>query len=328
MNILVYNNYIHIYLRINSQTLYLLVKFNFPDGMEKLSIAVSNSTKDALPMIPQSTKPIKTIFGFKNPNGIAVSHDKKIIVTNMGTNEVLVYDENYEKIGTIGGEGIEPGKFYCPQGVAVDHDNHVIITCYAMHCVQKFTVDGKSLKAAGKASKGEFEFQAPNGLAVSKDGKIYVCDQGNNRVQILSNDLTFLGNFSLADPEYGSGSLNNPSGIAINSEGNLFIADMVNHCVQVFSPEGQFISRIGKQGHTGGCLISPMCIAIDKDDMLYVADGSCRISTFTKHGVFVRTFGGHGSELGKFTLPRGVCLDSDQKLYICEWNANRVQIFL
>ena len=294
--------------------------------MEKLAVS-KDTTPSSTTLVPQSTRPIKTILRLKNPNGIAVSHDKKILVTNMETHEVFVFDENYERVGTIGGQGVEPGKFYCPFGIAVDHDNHVIITCAALQCVQKFKIDGKFLKGAGKAGSGEFELKSPNGVTVGKDGKVYVCDLGNNRIQILSNDLEFLGNFSATDPEYGSGCLNNPNGVAINSEGNIFVADMLGHCIQVFNPEGRFLTRIGKQGHLGGCLTSPMSIAIDEDDNIYVGDGMCRISTFTKHGVFVRVFGGNGPEPGKFGLIRGICFDSDKKLYVCEWQTNRVQIF-
>lgn len=278
--------------------------------------------------IPKSTSPIKTILGLNNPNGVAVSHDQKVLVTMMEACEVWVFDEHYEKVGTIGGAGVEEGKFYSPFGIAVDHDNHVIITCAALQCVQKFTLDGKYLKGAGKPGKGEFELHSANGVAVSKGGTVYVCDLGNNRIQMLNTDLQFLGNFSLADPEYGSGSLNHPSGIAINSEGNIFVADMMSHCVQVFTPEGKFLTRIGKQGHTEGCLISPMSITIDKDDCIYVGDGMSCITTFNKNGIFMRRFGGSGMELGKFGLIRDIFLDINKmKLYICEWQTNRLQVF-
>ncbi len=282
---------------------------------------------DSVRFLPKSTSPIKTILGIKNPNGIAISNDKKILISMMESNEVWVFSEDYEKIGTIGGEGVEEGKFYCPFGVTVDHDNNVIITCAALQCIQKFSIDGRYINSAGKPGKGEFELQSPNGVAVSKDGKIYVCDLGNNRIQILNGDLQFLGNFSLTDPEYGSGTLNNPNGVAINSNGDVFVSDMLSHCIQVFSADGTFLSRISKQGYLGGYLISPMAITIDGDDNIYIADGRSHISVFASNGMFVRVFGGNGAELGQFGLIRGMAIDTDKKLYVCEWQNNRVQIF-
>ena len=249
------------------------------------------------------------------------------MVTDMD-NKIIVFDENYERIGTIGEEGIGNGQFTCPQGMAIDCDDNIIVTAYAMHCVQKFSSDGKFLKAYGSPGKGEGQFQGPNGIAINhKNGNIYICDVANHRVQVLSKEMTYLFSFSTTDPNYGSGKLNNPSGVGINSDGHVFVTDMMNHCVQVFDQDGRYLTRISKQGSTSGCLISPMGLVIDRDDLIHVIDGVCRVSTFTKHGIFVRAFGSHGSELGKFGMPRGICIDNQERLYVCEWNNNRVQIF-
>ncbi len=288
---------------------------------------MSASDASSSVVIPRSKKPTHKILGLNYPNGIAVSNDNKILITMMESSEIWMFDNSCERVGTIGGPGVEKGQFYTPFGVVVDHDNNVIVSCGALECIQKFNLQGEYLKGAGKPGKGEFDFQAPYGLAVNKDGQIYVCDVGNNRIQILSEEMEFLGSFRHADQEYGSGSLNQPNGIAINSEGNVFVADMLNHCIQVFSPHGKFLTRIGKQGHIGGCLMSPMSIAIDENDNVYVGDGIGRVATFTKTGAFLRQFGESGMELGMFGLIRGICIDTDRKLYVCEWQTNRVQVF-
>lgn len=49
--------------------------------------------------------------------------------------------------------------------------------------------------------KGDDEFTHPQGLAVDKDGRLYVCDQGNNRVKLYSPDGKLLGQFTVPEPE-------------------------------------------------------------------------------------------------------------------------------
>jgi DNA-binding beta-propeller fold protein YncE len=292
------------------------------------SSQTTQTDNSSIPLKPKSTKPVKVLLGFDSPNGVAVTGEGNIVVADMVTHQLIVYDKDYQKIGTIGGEGVEDGKFFCPQGVTVDHDNNILVTTYTMKCVHKFTVDGEFLGSAGTPGKGDCQFTAPYGLCVSKNtGNVYICDMSNNRIQILSKDLTYLGQFSDTDSEFGSGRLNSPTGIAIDNNGLLYVTDMMNHCIQVFDGEGKFLKRISKQGHLNGCLTAPTAIAIDDDELIHVADGMCRISTFTKFGVFVRSFGSNGAQLGSFTTPRGICYDHLKRMIVTEWSNNRVQIF-
>lgn len=244
----------------------------------------------------------------------------------MPTNEVFIYDNEYNRIGSFGGEGIEEGKFYCPRGVAIDHDDNIIITCGALYCVQKFTAEGRFVKAAGKPGTGECEFQGPDGVAVGTDGRVYICDVGNNQVQILSSDLAFLGSFSSTDPEYGAGRLNNPSSIAVSGDGNLLVPDLAGQCIHIFSPDGQYLTRMCKPGVTAGCIMSVMCIAADSN-MMYVGEGIGRVSIFNKHGIYVSSFGSNGQGPGEFQMIKGIAVGNG-KIYTCEWVSNRVQVFL
>ena len=278
------------------------------------------------PAIPKSTKPVKILLGFSNPNGIAVSADR-IYVADMTSHEVIIYNKQYERVGSVGGQGIEEGKFFCPRGVAIDHNDDIIITSAAgLKCVHKFTAEGKFIKAVGKPGTGDFEVQGADGIAIGKDGKVYICDVGNNRVQILTSDLEFLGNFSSTDPEYGSGCLNNPSSIAVMDDGNVLVADMVGQCIQMFSPDGKFLTRMGRPGHTAGCITVPMCVATN-NEMIYVGDGIGRVSIFNKHGIYVSSFGGRGQGPGEFSTIKAIAV-YDGMIYTCELTSNRVQIFL
>ena len=108
------------------------------------------------------------------------------------------------------------------------------------------------------------------------------------------------------------------------------MADMMNHTIQVFSPDdGKFLYRFGKYGltTTPGALVSPMAIAIDAEDNVYVSNSTGSIVIFSKEGEFRRQFGSYGSEQGQFGMIKGLHIDRKGRLFVSEWMSNRVQIF-
>ena len=51
--------------------------------------------------------------------------------------------------------------------------------------VSVFTSEGQLVTSFGRRGKGPGEFDDPRGLAVDNSGVVYVCDSGNNRVQLF-----------------------------------------------------------------------------------------------------------------------------------------------
>ena len=101
-----------------------------------------------------------------------------------------------------------------------------------------------------------------------------------------------------------------PAGIAIDKRGQVVVADRGNHCIWRFTPDGQPLSRFGKQGHAPGELFFPFGIAIDKEGNIIVSEsGNHRISLFTVNGKFLRCFGKKGTQPGMFQYPRHLCID-------------------
>jgi hypothetical protein len=49
---------------------------------------------------------------------------------------------------------------------------------------------------------------------------------------------------------------------------------MSNNEIQVFSAEGEYLYRFRKQGHGLGSLASPMAVAINAQDYVYVGGGT------------------------------------------------------
>ena len=63
------------------------------------------------------------------------------------------------------------------------------------------------------------------------------------------------------------GLFNDPHHIAIDSQGRLFISDRGNNRIQIFDQQGKHIAVWTQFGR-------PSAIAIDKDDRIYVVDGT------------------------------------------------------
>jgi hypothetical protein len=113
-------------------------------------------------------------------------------------------------------------------------------------------------RQVGGPGYGAGEFLHPRGLALLADPatgreRLYVCDAGNHRIQILTLDGHPLGAFG----GFGAGpaQFNAPSDIAIArprvgcstgvDDPLLAIADERNDRVQVFDPDGVFVAAIG-----------------------------------------------------------------------------------
>jgi DNA-binding beta-propeller fold protein YncE len=87
------------------------------------------------------------------------------------------------------------------------------------------------------AGSGDGEFDAPRGVALDDRDRIWVCDTGNNRVQVLSIDGVL--SFEFGRRGAGDGQFEGPRGIAVvgnRSDGyRIYVADTLNDRVQKFT---------------------------------------------------------------------------------------------
>lgn len=82
--------------------------------------------------------------------------------------------------------------------------------------IAKFTKEGRFLMSWGRLGGDPGEFRTPHGLAFDSRGRLLVADRGNDRIQIFSQEGTFLG----AWKQFGR-----VSGIFIDGNDALYAAD-------------------------------------------------------------------------------------------------------
>jgi len=81
--------------------------------------------------------------------------------------------------------------------VAFDQQGNIFVSDgYFDGRVVKYDKNGRFIKAVGKRGNGNLEFNTPHSIATDFKGNVYVGDRGNQRVQVLDNDLNWKANYA------------------------------------------------------------------------------------------------------------------------------------
>jgi len=136
------------------------------------------------------------------------------------------------------------------------------------HQVFKFSPQGKLLMTLGKAG-GAAEpdyFYQPNDVLVAPNGDIFVSEGhggGNARILKFTKDGKFIKSFGKKGS--GPGEMEQPHALAMDSRGRLFVGDRSNNRIQIYDQDGKLLDTWPQFSRPSG-------IAIDANDMIYVAD--------------------------------------------------------
>lgn len=224
---------------------------------------------------------VDTIIGFAGPLGIAVDAFGSIYVAEEKTGSVTLFDPAWNPILKLG-QG--DGEFVLPNHIAIDSvTGFVYVTDSSANVVKVFSPDGTPRFSFGSAGLPA-EFNFPTGIFVSSAGEVFVADQNNNnRIQVFDLQGRFLrcflfGKKSMMGSTYKLGRI---QGITGDTNGRLYVADTFQGFVQVFDALGADVSTIGSFGDGPGQLQSPVSLAIDRFNRLFVASvGNTRVDVF------------------------------------------------
>lgn len=256
------------------------------------------------------------------------------------------------RVGYKGGPALEAA-LNRPNGIVVDKAGNIYFSDDDNHCVRKVTTDGRVVLVAGQPRVAGFDdgdreeatLNSPHGLTLDPAGNIYVCDYFNHAIRKISPSgevSTFVGGggggFRDGGPEEAR--LLFPIAIVRDSRGNLWVLESGNHALRKITPQRRVITVAGSgyPGYRDGSgrqaqFSSPVGLAIDRQDNLYIVDAGNRcirkvtpdgmVSTYTDLAFrgwtirgelagglsFSTTGGGHGG---------GVAVDQDGNLYIAD----------
>ena len=265
--------------------------------------------------------PIKILTGLKGPYGITYTNKEHIIITEWGGHRVSIFDIRGEMIRTFGSHGESPDQMIYPTGIATDNADSIYVS--SQHKLQKFTSTGELIKCIGQKGKNEGEFDNPRGVTLH-DNQVYVCDYGNNRIQVFDTNLNFVRTISSHGKDRGD--INTPHDVQFDTAGNMYVAEWSNGRVQVMDTCGQFIQTFGQTGNQKLCAASCLHIA---GEYVYVTDmKEDRIVIYYKtSGKFVNSFVGGTQEEGGLSAPCGITTCAYGCIYVCDCINNRVLVF-
>lgn len=257
-----------------------------------------------------------------------------IAVTDVG--KVLVIDRNRMKVVR---QLTTPDMLF-PHGIAFcKHLCEVYVTDKRKHCVHVFSADGTYLRQLGKKGRSEGHFESPEGITSGPgpDGNddqtfLYVCDTGNDRVQIINpRDGSLIRILGILDQKPGQKykftDFNQPTGIAVSKD-RVIISDFGNKRVKTYTLTGEKVSEFGSMGEQRGQFLSPECVAVDHLGFIFVGDsGNARVQIFRPNGTLVRVFGGRGTNPGKFSWVSGITIANNMDIIVTDSHNGSVQVF-
>lgn len=128
------------------------------------------------------------------PYDLARDGEGLVYVTDCDNHRVQVFDKSGRVLHAFGGRetaggGAEGGggsKLKRPMGISLSKDGqHVFVSEYDNHRVSVYKRDGTFVSSFCRYGTKKGELCYPMGLAFDRNGFLYVCDQGNNRIQVF-----------------------------------------------------------------------------------------------------------------------------------------------
>lgn len=140
-------------------------------------------------------------------------------------------------------------------------------------------------------------FVTPQDLCRSQDGRMYLADTGNNRIVVLSPDLSTVDNVISGFENNGEpDKFNAPTGVCVSQNNQIYIADSLNRRVVVLELDGKLtkiIENPTSESLDAGYVFTPLKVTVDYADRVYcIAQNMFEgIMVFEKDGSFTGFFG-------------------------------------
>ncbi|KAI6647868.1 hypothetical protein LOD99_8455 [Oopsacas minuta] len=206
----------------------------------------------------------KRLENLNRPQGVTIDNSTgDIYVADFLNNCVKVFDCNGQIMFKFGDEEGE-GKMNGPTGLAICRDR--ILISQTNDCILNYQVNGEFVSRIGKLGQGELEFQYPRGLTFDEsNGEVYIGDSNNNRIQILSKELTY-------KTQFGQDNLESPVDVKLTKE-FIYILDQSNLCFHLYNYNLILHKSIFSRGR-GLQLIYPKFFDIDNSNNILITDYS------------------------------------------------------
>eukprot|EP00405_Crypthecodinium_cohnii_P014327 CAMPEP_0206451524 /NCGR_PEP_ID=MMETSP0324_2-20121206/19396_1 /ASSEMBLY_ACC=CAM_ASM_000836 /TAXON_ID=2866 /ORGANISM="Crypthecodinium cohnii, Strain Seligo" /LENGTH=549 /DNA_ID=CAMNT_0053921429 /DNA_START=113 /DNA_END=1759 /DNA_ORIENTATION=- len=213
-------------------------------------LSFNSKSKSLLPITTFGAKG-KGFGEFQFPRGVAFTDNGQLLVCDHGNGRVQMFDinNNFKFLRCL--EAPEP---LAPLDVVLNRDGEILVADQTNR-IHVFDTDGIYSRTFGKKGTKDGMFNYPMAISVDDMNMLFVCDQGNRRMQILSaSDGSFKHKWGgwkrsaegaegeedggeegaspapspePADPDAGDEwvGLHRPAGVTVNSQGVILVSD-------------------------------------------------------------------------------------------------------
>ena len=265
------------------------------------------------------------------PEGIYLKEIYDLAVNNQG--ELLVLARGPHPISKFAADGsylesFGEGLFSKVHSITIDQNEKIWITDVGLHAVFKLDDSGHVEMVLGRQNKeGEFYsdavplFNKPADVIIAENGDIFVADgYGNSRVVKFDKSGNYIKTWGVKGD--GISEFNLPHSLAIDKNQRLLVADRENGRIQLFDLNGNYLETWDLPG-------KPYCLAIDKNDFIYVTLGKEPIILkLDPGGKVLGMIGSEGKGTGQFVMPHGIETGPDNEIYVAEPINWRIEKFV
>ncbi len=194
-------------------------------------IVVSDYENEDLKIFTQYGEFLSSIKGpLKYPRGVTCMRDGRVAVVDCHTRTVTILDpfdgKVYKVIGGKDKDGLE--MFTDPYYVTTNSQNFLIVTDWAAPNVKIFDSCGNPISKYGTYGSRKDQILQPYDVATDAFGYIFVADNQNHRVHLLTPDGQFVK--FLVGKQHG---LWHPMALCVNPRGHLVVTEALGK-VKVF----------------------------------------------------------------------------------------------
>lgn len=257
----------------------------------------------------------------KKPQGVAIDHQGRILVTDTELQALIRFDRSNRKMDVFGTTG--SSRLSIPLGVTVAADGRIFVASSANGEVVAFDDEGTVVGVYGSGG----QLKNPTDMAVHPDGKtLYIADSKAHEIVVF--DLaTGKRSFTFGQRGEGEGEFNFPTALVFDPEGNLLIVDQMNSRVQLLSDEGEFLDAFGDLGVGFGRFVRPKDVAVTEDGLIMVTDAAFNNLQIFDIDFQLLTFVGTGGRgPGQFQIASGIAVEGSDFAVVDQLN-RRVQLF-
>ena len=208
---------------------------------------------------------------FNTPVGVTVDSRGRVYVADTGNRRIQVFtsDGNVKNQIVLPSEDVK--RLRDPVDVAVDESiNRLYVSDNDNHQILAYTLsDYKLLSVTGSEGSDMQQFRYPFLMDSDNGGAVFVVDVFNTRVQQWRGNSDPL---SIGEWGVDLGQFYRPKGVCLDENGVVFVSDSVLGVIQLFERNGDFKAVLGTDKGEVLKWKTPMGIAVDKQERLYVVE--------------------------------------------------------